>query len=267
MRKVKLLRAVVAAILGCAVTVSATAAPARAEEPPADVWAQYWDAAVDLLGSLLDKFSDGVLTPAEIYELVNQVIGAVNGVKADLLARLDNGLVNELRSKAEAAATSVHYLRYDATAAVLLGIVLPAAHSAKSHIDTVSSDGDLNAVGYSMITLYPLLETTEARLKVFDPRTRLVDYRQGLDHLVERMQPHCTETAQPNPGRYTYTCQFDGKTVQGIQYTSGNPTYTINGGPEIPGTLDHGLVRQLTMAGTARELAEKALQVLALRGY
>jgi len=266
-RRVRWPRAIAAAVLGCVVALPSTAAPARAEEPSPDVWAQYWEFAVDFLGSLLDKLSDGTLSPAEVYELVNQVIGAVDGVKVDLVSRLDTELVNELRGKAEAATTSVHYLRYQQTAPVYLGIVNPAAHSAKSHVDTVSTDGDLNSVGFSMITLFPLLEATEVKLGVFEPRTRLAVYRQGLENLVRKMQPHCSENAQPNPGIYTYTCGFDGKTVQGVQYTSGNPTYRINGGPEIPGTLDRDVIKGMTMAGTSRELAERALAELARRGY
>ena len=260
--KARLLRGIAAAAIGLAVILPATTTPARAEVNDA-----YTDIGIDVLIGLFDKMSDGSLSPTEIAELVQLTINAVNGVKVDVVARLDAQLVNELRAKVQFATTSVYYLNTPAFAGYYTVQVNLAAHQAKAHVDTVSADRDLDAVGRAMITLYSILEVGEARQGLLQP-SRFADYRQGLENLIQKMTPHCNFGGLPNADLYWSTCTFDGKTVRGDQRHGPNGTeVSVDGGPWVPGVLDQGAIAELVMADTAEKLAKDVLEQLRQRGY
>jgi hypothetical protein len=262
---------IVAAVLGVAVILPATARPASAEPDY-----QYGRVTIDLLRSLLDKGGDGRITPDEIATLVLEAIGAISDVQVDLLARLDAQTVAELRAMTSTATTSVNYLRYPHTAAVYLGIVNPAAHQAKEDLGLVGSDAAKDAVGRALITLYSALLVAEAKTGILNPTTRYADYRGALEELRRQVEPHC---AAVPPGQYpnldVYSCTFNGRTVRGVQRTraDGQTEYALDLGDGSPtnawllGTLDREIIAGLVMDGTADELAEKALLELAARGY
>jgi hypothetical protein len=257
------LRVLAAAAVGLAVTLPAAPPADAADNDP------YTAIAVDVLIGLLNATADGSLSPAEIAQLVQATINAVNGVKGDVVSRLDAQLVNELRAKVQAATTSVHYLNHPVLASIYLGQVNQAAHSAKSHVDTVSSDRDLDAVGRAMITLFSALEVTEAKLGLLQPTTRFADYREGLQNLINKMAPGCSTYFDPGfPMLGRRECTFNGKTVRAVQMLrEGGPHVSIDGGPWTPGNLDTAHVEDLVMADTAEALAKNALEQLRLRGY
>ncbi|MCW6007126.1 hypothetical protein K1W54_21460 [Micromonospora sp. CPCC 205371] len=263
------LRLIVAAVLGLAVMLPATARPASAEQ-------DYGRITIDLLRSLLDKGGDGRLTPDEVASLVLETIDAITDVKVDLLARLDAQAVADLRAKTATATSSVHYLRYPHTAATYLGIVNPAAHQAKEYLAIVDSDAAKDAVGRALITLYSALLVAEAKTGVFNPTTRYADYRGALEELRRQLEPECREhvPGQMYPNTVYYDCTFNGRTVTGMKRpkAGGGWEYSVigNGSPPnvwLDGEYDREVIAGLVMDGTADELAEKALLELAARGY
>ncbi|GAA4697732.1 hypothetical protein [Phytohabitans rumicis] len=262
------LRLILAAVLGVAVVLPATARPASADQ-------DYGRVTIDLLRSLLDKGGDGRLSPDEVASLVLEAIGAITDVKVDLLARLDAQAVADLRAKTATATTSVNYLRYPHTAATYLGIVNPAAHQAKEYLALVESDAAKDAVGRAMITLYSALLVAEAKTGVLNPNTRYADYRAALEELRRQLEPHCEESLPgEHPNFYAYSCTFNGRTVAGYQRLRADGqweyTHVGDGSPAnvwLPGEYDREIIAGQTMDGTADELAEKALLELAARGY
>jgi hypothetical protein len=259
--KARLLRRIAAAAVGLAVILPVTTQPARA-----DVNDAYGDIAIDVIVNLFDKLSDGRLSTEEIAQLVLQTINAVNGVKIDVVSRLDAQLVNDLKGEMQFATTSVHYLNTP-YAGLYTVRVNGAAHLAKAHVDTVSADRDLDAVGRAMMTLYTLLEIGEAKLGLLQP-TRFADYRQGLENLVQKMEPHCSEGALPSVNGYWRTCTFNGTTVRVDQsYGPDGAKISVNGGPWVLGLLDRGVIDEMVMSDTAEKLAKDALEQLRQRGY
>lgn len=262
------LRLIVAAVLGVAVMLPATARPASADQ-------DYERITIVLLGSLLDKGGDGRLTPDEVASLVLETIDAITDVKVDLLARLDAQAVADLRAKTATATSSVHYLRYPHTAATYLGLVNPAAHQAKEYLGIVDSDAAKDAVGRALITLYSALLVAEAKTGVLNQTTRYADYRGALEELRRRLEPQCRTTVPGHhPTTEYYDCTFNGRTVTGAQRyrADGTMEHSIvgNGLPAnvwLEGGFDREIIAGLVMNGTADELAEKALLELAARGY
>lgn len=262
------LRLILAAVLGMAVILPATARPASADQ-------DYSRVTIELLRSLLDKGADGRLTPDEVANLVLEAIGAITDVKVDLLARLDAQAVADLRAKTATATTSVNYLRYPHTAATYLGIVNPAAHQAKEYLGLVESDAAKDAVGRAMITLYSALLVAEAKTGILNPAVRYADYRAALEELRRQLEPDCDASLPGHlPNTEVYDCTFNGKTVTGYQRyrADGRLEHSVVG-PGLPanvwleGGFDREVIAGLVMDGTADELAEKALLELAARGY
>jgi hypothetical protein len=85
---------------------------------------------------------------------VEAIIGAVNGVKDDLVSRLDSQIGAELKGKARTAVTSVSYLRNPVTAGSYTLYVNDAAHVAVEYLEVVGGDAAIDTVGRSMVTLW-----------------------------------------------------------------------------------------------------------------
>ncbi|MEO3926096.1 hypothetical protein ABGB07_19830 [Micromonosporaceae bacterium B7E4] len=260
-----LLRGIAAVALALAVTLSATPTPAKASDSNGSYWV-----FVDILISAYEKGSDGRYTPAEINELIQQVIGAVNGAKTDVLARLDSETTNELRAKAEAALTKAELLRVPWLAGPAINSMHDAAYSAKAHLATVRvSDAALNDVGKAMIVLFTELNAAYLMVDA-DEGTNLAQaqrpyFRQGLEYLIREMTPDCRYGGVPNAGMISYDCSYDGRNVRAV-YWAGTDTYSIDGGPPIGGLIKETVVHDFLMADTARVLAQQALDVLLRNG-
>ncbi|BCJ49660.1 hypothetical protein Asp14428_11350 [Actinoplanes sp. NBRC 14428] len=266
MRKAGLLRrGLTAAAAGLALTgaaVAAAPAPARADAT--------YETFIQFFISAYDKGSDGSYSVAEINELIQQVIGAVNGAKSDVLDRLDDQLTSELRGKAEAAVTKVELLRVPWLAGPAINSTHDAAYSAKAHLTTVAADdGALDAVGRAMIVLFAELNAAYLMVDA-DEGTNLAAgqrpyLRQGLEQLIREMQPDCARNSLPSAGYVSYVCEFDGRTVR-AEYWAGSDSYTIDGSAPIPGQIDPGLVEDYTMARTVLPDAERLLAELIREG-
>jgi hypothetical protein len=260
-----LLRGIAAVALALAVTLSATPTPAKASDSNGSYWV-----FVDILISAYEKGSDGRYTPAEINELIQQVIGAVNGAKTDVLARLDSETTNELRAKAEAALTKAELLRVPWLAGPAINSMHDAAYSAKAHLATVrDSDAALNDVGKAMIVLFTELNAAYLMVDA-DEGTNLAQaqrpyFRQGLEYLIREMTPDCRYGGVPNAGMISYDCSYDGRNVRAV-YWAGTNTYSIDDGPPIGGLINETVVQDFLMADTARVLAQQALDVLLRNG-
>ncbi|MEQ4303956.1 hypothetical protein ABNF97_21665 [Plantactinospora sp. B6F1] len=261
----QLLRGVAAVALALAMTLAGTPTPAKASDSNGSYWV-----FVDILISAYEKGSDGRYTPAEINELIQEVIGAVNGAKADVLARLDSETTNELRGKAEAALTKAELLRVPWLAGPAINSMHDAAYSAKAHLGTVKdSDAALNDVGKAMIVLFTELNAAYLMVDA-DEGTNLAQaqrpyFRQGLEYLIREMTPNCSYGGVPNAGMISYGCSYDGRSVRAV-YWAGTNEYSIDGGPPIPGMIREAVVQDFLMANTARVLAQQALDVLLRNG-
>ncbi|MDG4798583.1 hypothetical protein [Micromonospora sp. WMMD1082] len=282
-----LLRGVIAVALGvglalpappaasAAASGAASAAASGAEAGAASARAQVAEGVdygklIDILLAAAEMGRDGVYTPQEINQLIQQVIGAVNGTRVDLLARLNSQLTHEIQAKTEAAVTKVELLQVPWAAGPALNSTHDAAYAAKVHLQTVRDDDDaLDAVGRAMITLFTMLETAYLMVDADDgtnlAATQRPYFRQGLEYLIQAMTPDCVDGGVPNAGLYTYTCSYGGKTVRGT-YWEGTDTFRIDDDPPLPGPFNRQLVADVLMYDTAQRLAKRALQVLIDRG-
>jgi hypothetical protein len=261
--KARLLRGIAAGVIGLAVVMPVTALPAHATDPND----AYVDITIDVLASLFDKLPGG-LSASETVDLVRETINAINGVKVDVVSRLDAQIVNELRGKVQFAVTSVHYLNHPSFTGLYTIQINTAAHQAKAHIDTVSSDRDLDAVGRAMMTLFALLEVGEAKQGLLNPSVRFADYRAGLENLINKMAPHCSQGAVPQTSYYWKECTFNGRTTHVAQRHGlhGNEI-SVDGGPWVPGVLGNVNAAEMVMSTTAEKLAKDVLEQLRQRGY
>jgi len=260
----RLLRGAVAALAALSLALFGTAMPVKAQDSNANYWTY-----INLLMSAFDKGRDG-LSPAEAAALIQEIVGAVNGSKVDLLARLDSQITNELHGKAEAALTKVEMLRVPWLAGPAVNSMHDAAYSAKAHVATVrGNDAALDTVGRAMIALFTELNTAYVTIDA-DEGSNLAPlqrqyFRQGLESLIQAMEPGCEYTGMPNAGVISYVCDWNGRTVRAV-YTATTNTYTVDGGLPITGRIDAAFVQDYLMAGTARELAKRALEILIREG-
>lgn len=259
--KVTLLRGLASAAAALAVAVPVTAQPARADEG-----GSYYE-FIKVLGGLLDSGSDGDgITPAEFREFAQQIIAAMAGVKDDLLARIDSHVSAEMRSKARTAITSVHYLNNPALAGQYTLYVNDAAHKAAEHLEEVSGDASLDAVGRAAVTLWSTLEVAESRMGVLN-RERMVEYRGVLERVIAKIEVHCGETMSPD-ATILYQCEFNDVTRSGRErIRNGQWENSADGGPWNPGRLDRTDIYTFVKSSTAEKLAEDALADLTRRGY
>jgi hypothetical protein len=259
--RLRLLRGIAAVGVAIAMTMGAAAQPALAADTD-----DYSDVFVDVLSSLLSKVEDGSISPSEVLALVQELKGAIKGVETDVIARLDSLVVRDVKNAAEAGFAKTEFLNNRITAATYANDAINGAVAAKSAIDVVSSDHDLDAVGRALMTLYTMADVGFEKFGS-NPQvraTRFRQYREGLQKLIDKMAPHCDEFFQPQTGYRLYRCTYNGKTVRGEQLPDG---FSLDGQPPVPGVIDRQLIQDLTMADTAEKLAKDTLEVLRQRGY
>lgn len=102
-----------------------------------------------MLGALLVAAEDGI-TPGEVLALVQLLKGAINGIKVDVVERLDAEVVSTLEAKTQYAVSNVFFLEHPLPfyAAIYNNSVAEGAYLARSHIanNVITADGDLDAV-------------------------------------------------------------------------------------------------------------------------
>ncbi|MGW0506206.1 hypothetical protein [Micromonospora sp. NPDC003241] len=266
-----LLHGVVAVSLGLGTALPA--APAAAGPPPARAQVAAdtnYGAIIDILLAAAEMGQDGVYTPLEISRLIQQMIGAVNGAKVDLLTRLNSEVTNDIRARTEAAVTKVELLRVPWAAGPAINSTHDAAYVAKNHLRTVHEDDNaLDAVGRAMIVLFTQLEAAYLMVDAEDGTNLAAAqrpyFRQGLEYLIQEMTPHCPPSGNPNSGLITYSCSFAGKTVT-AEYYPLTRQYRIDGGPLTDGSFPAAAVAEVLMRDTALPLAQRTLDLLISRG-
>jgi hypothetical protein len=239
--KSRLVRVIAAATAGLALTLGVAATPAQAAGID-----EYSEVGVDILKSLLSKLEDGQISPAEAIELVQQLTGALAGVKVDVVSRLDAQLVAELKAYANTATTKAGFLNNPFYAAVYAYDVAKGANRAVEYIDVVSSDGDLDTVGRAMVILFTATAVAEEKVgtNAAQRRIGLAEYRAGLEKLVAKMAPRCSPTSPDGPAPVVWACTYDGRTAI---------------------AEDREIAEQRVMADTAEKVAKDALEELRLR--
>jgi hypothetical protein len=262
--KSRLVRGITAVTAGMALILGVAALPAQADGND-----NYEDITLDVLRSALTVAEDGVITPAELVDLVLSLKGALAGVKTDVVARLDAQAVATLRAKTEYAVTNVFYLEnpFPFYAALYNSTVSDGAFLAQSYIsgNVVTADKDVDAVGRAMMTLFTAYDVglEKVNAPAADRGRVLTVYHQALEGLIAKMVPRCDEYGD-RAGAYHIDCTYAEKTVHAKQDLSG---WTIDGGPPPPGAIDRSVVGNLVMADTAKKLAQDALEELRKHGH
>jgi len=266
-RRVKLLlRGVAVMALGLVLAVPGTVTPARAEDGGNVNYSKFFEILVDAF----KKGSDGGYSPAEIIEMVQSIIDAVNGVKGDVLTGLDGKVSAQIYSQLQAAITKVPNLKVPFLRGVAINSIHDAAYLAKGQVSQSYPDATKDSIGRAMITLFTTLNTAYIQVDAEQiargvpsniAGTNRPYFRQGLEELINATAPRCNEGGLPNAGYITYTCRFADKTIVAECWTS-NDYYTINGGPPISGFIDFGHVQDVTMKDTVRPIAQQQLDEL-----
>ena len=259
-----LLRGILAATVGLSLAVPVTAAPAQAASP-AD-----YQRYVTVFINAMQAGEDRRLTAQEINALVAEIIDIVMGTKSDVVARLDAEINHEIQAVTEASLTKVQMLRVPWLADEAINGMHDAAYRAKNHLATVAgNDAALDAVGRAMIALFNELNAAYFVVDYNEgtqlARTQLPYFRQGLEYLVQELQPHCTPHYDPRTGNRAYDCEFNGQTVYAEYFPLSN-SYTINGGPPIAGMFTNEYIEELAMKDTILRVAEFTLAELVRRG-
>jgi hypothetical protein len=265
-RRVKvLLRGVAIMALGLVLALPGTVTPAHAEDGGVD-----YSKLVDILVDAFTKGADGGYSPAEIIEMVQNLVNAVNGVKGDVLSGLSGKVEAQIYSQMEAAITKIPTLKVPFLRGVAINSIHDAAYLAKGQVTQDYADAPRDAIGRAMITLFTSLNTAYIQVDAEQiargvpsnlAGTNRPYFRQGLEDLVRLAAPQCSEGGLANAGYFTYTCRFADKTMS-AEFWAGNDYYTINGGPHIPGFIDHGHVQNVTMKDTVRPIAQRQLDEL-----
>jgi len=258
----RLVRGIAAVTAGMALMLGVAAAPAQAEDGP-----NYEDVTLDVLRAALSAADDGVLSPAELVELVQVLKSALAGVQTDVVARLDAQAVAALKAKTLYAVTNVFFLNDPFHAAIYNSDVSNGAFLAQSYIseNVVTADKDVDAVGKAMMTLYTAYNVglEKVNTSAADRGRVLTVYHGALEGLIAKMAPHCNEYVD-RVGNYHIDCSYADKTVHATQDLFG---WTIDGKPAPPGGVDQSVVGNLVMADTAKKLAQDALEELKKHGH
>jgi len=265
--KTKALRRVTLAAMATILLVVGAAQPARADDGDGGDpdWIQYVELGVDLWKSINEKAAGG-FDPVEIAQLILELKDALNGVKTDLFEHVDALALADIRTGAKFAVDNVRMLDLPQTQGYYVGQVAFAAANSYEKLTTFSSDAARDTVARVMITEYSALIPGEIKVGYapsYGP------YRQALDHIIANVKPDCTETFEPKVGTTSYTCSFDGDTIVGKQRpgSNGELEHSYGGTLWFEGPLDFGVVEDVIMEGTARDLAKRALAELTLGGH
>ena len=257
----RLARGIAAVTAGLALTLGAAAPPAQA----ADATEEYADLAINVLGAVLNAAEDRVFTPGEILAIVNLLRGSLDGVKVDVVTRLNSELIADLKGLTNYAVINAPLLQDFFYARLYTNEVSKGAYRAKAILDdnVVTADKDVDAVGRALITLFTTFEvglaktgqSAEFRNAVFN------EYRKGLETLIAKMVPRCDAYAD-RVGLYHIDCTYAGTTRRAVRDLVNE--WTLDGVP-LPGTISQRFVENAVMADTARPLAQEALELLRVK--
>jgi hypothetical protein len=259
-------RKIAAALAGLAVLLPTTGSPAWAdnpEDPPTDTGG-YYDIVTTLLGSVLDK-SPGGFTADEIASLVLQTVSAVNGVKVDLLARVNALAVADVKAGAEYTVNNVQFLKLKATAAGYVNTVAGHIATANTRLDVFSAgeDAALDTVGKALITEYGAFLNAEVKVGLAPSYS---DYRAALNHILAKTHVHCSESTLPKTDIVTYACSFNGTTQTAYETNAGGGMHSYDNRTWMPGPIPRDKVEAYVLRGTSVDLAQRALDELNAHG-
>jgi hypothetical protein len=197
----RLLRGLAAAALALAVVLPGTAQPAQATDGTD---------AVKRVGQItlnvLPQLSSGGLSPAQIAQLVRQVIDAVNQAEPAVIAHMDS-----LAAAPWLGQARHHILEFDDIEVFEEEVlwdwaqdVTGDAETAASVFNAVSNPKTADDLGYAIHTLYPIALTARAKAG-FGTATLKVHYREALTSIVDKLKPRCTSRPgelDPHPSYY-----------------------------------------------------------------
>jgi hypothetical protein len=253
-------RKIVAAVLGLVLATQTAVHPARAN------WDSYVDMGIEVLISLIEKAENG-FDALELLKLTQELRAALQGVKEDLYAHVDELAVADIKAQVRYTINNVGMLDVGQLRGTYINNVAIAASNAREKLAVFSADGHRDTIARAMIAEYQTLLIGQA--KVGMPQA-YAEYKEALAHAIANMQPRCTEFIDPKLGSTHYNCTWDGKTVGGTQRIGRGGSGTevsYDGVNWTPGTIDHGYVETKVMEQTAQELARRALFELINGGH
>jgi hypothetical protein len=264
-----LTRALVAVGVALAMAFSAGASPAHAEEPEPDYWEFF-----DLLVDGYEKGRDGRYDPAEIADMLQKVIAAVNGVRDDVLTTLNGRVDAQIRAQVEAGVTKVPALRIGgAIKAAAVNDIHNAAYLARGQVSVPGySDVSRDYLARSEIVLFTALIDAYISYGPASAATVAVQrshYRQGLEAIQRDVTPHCRQSFSGQLGVIlAYTCDFGDRSVAAT-FDIATGTHSVDGGPPVAGQIvasTQQAVQEIVMRDTARPIAAAALEELIRQG-
>jgi hypothetical protein len=259
-------RRIVAAVAGLAVLLPAAGSPAWADNPedPAPDTGGYFEIAMTLLSSALEKSSGG-FTPDEIATLMLETVSAVNGVKVDLLGRVNSLAVADVRAGVEYTVNNVQFVKLRSTAGGYVNTVAGHIATANTRLDVFSpgEDAALDTVGRALITEYNAFLNAEIKVGL---TPSYGDYKAALNHILATTHAHCAETTLPKTDIVMYSCSFNNTTYAGYETNAGGGMYSYDSKNWMPGTIPRDKVEAYVLRGTSVDLARRALDDLNAHG-
>jgi hypothetical protein len=258
-----MLRRIAAAVAGLAVMLPATVSPARAdEEEPSG---SYYELTGSLLKSLLAK-SEGGFSPEEIADLTLEAISAINGVKTNLLGRVDALAVSDIKADAQYAVNNTQFLQHPPYDSLYTQHLAQAVGRADTKLDVFTADGSLDTIGKALITEYTGFLDGEVKTGL---APSYAAYKAALSHIITTTLIHCDESIEAKVGVITYTCTFNGKTEGGYQRATfdGSWEHSYDDATWLPDALPRAVIEDSVMEGTSVDLAKQALKQLEEAGH
>lgn len=252
----------VAAVLGMVLFSQAAVQPAKADAN----WDSYVDMGIELLISFIDKAENGI-DDIELLQLTQELRAALSGVKADLYAHVDELAVADIKAQVRYTINNVGMLNVASLRGSYVNSVAIAAANAREKLAVFGADANRDTVARAMIAEYQTLLVGQARVGM---PPAYAEYKEALAHAIASMQPRCSEFLDPKLGSITHSCDWNGRTVTGIQRmgTAGYAEVSYDGGVTWSrNTLDRGYINTKVMEQTAQELARRALLELIEGGH
>jgi hypothetical protein len=161
----------------------------------ADVEGNNIDWLVDFGASLLSKSEDGAITPAEAAQLVQEIVGAVDSNKVDIITYIDTIWEANVKAKAEGVFLVVPNLNNTTRTAAQTLAAQWAVYSkdAEKAMIGVFLDSKADSMGFAMNMLYDA--TIAAFLKAGWPSANVQQSLTAANRaLLDRVKPMCTVT-------------------------------------------------------------------------
>ncbi|MFY1686743.1 hypothetical protein [Plantactinospora sp. WMMB782] len=251
--RARFLRGIAVAALAVVVALPGTATPAQAV-----VGVDKIKKVGEIAFSLFLDSRSGELTEQQLFEALQEFVGAVNEAEDAILSHLDAVAAAPWVGAAEHAileVPSLPLLNEDALQDYALEVALHA-RQAKSVFDAVQSPVEADHLGFAIYSLYSV--GLEARIAAgLGTATYLPNYRAAMQAIVDRLKPRCVPREgdmdwHPSIYHVVHECSTPHGTRTYVDYQ-------VNGDWQ-QGPWSDAALEAAAGAGTSWEVARDALQ-------